>query len=101
MEERKNSDYLLKDSGSILKDKENLGLQIQNITKSMNNENDNSFSNLEIGKNIILKENISLISKFLFKKVFETNLTDSSFDEIYINCEKKNKKFIDRVFPPN
>ena len=101
MEERKNSDYLLKDSGSILKDKENLGLQIQNITKSMNNENDNSFSNLEIGKNIILKENISLISKFLFKKVFETNLTDSSFDEIYKNCEKKNKKFIDRVFPPN
>lgn len=101
MEERKNSDYLLKESGSILKDKENLGLQIQNITKSMNNENDNSFSNLEIGKNIILKENISLISKFLFKKVFETNLTDSSFDEIYKNCEKKNKKFIDRVFPPN
>ena len=87
MEERKNSE------------KENLGLQLQNITKSMDNEP--SFSHLELNKNISLKDNLSLISKFLFKKVFEPNLKEASFDEMLKLCEKQNKKFVDRVFPPN
>ena len=84
MEERKNSD---------------LGLQLQNITKSMDNEP--SFTNLELNTNINLKENISLISKFLFKKVFEPNFKEATFDEMFKLCEKQNKKFVDRVFPPN
>ena len=77
MEERKNSD---------------LGLQLQNITKSMDNEP--SFTNLELNTNINLKENISLISKFLFKKVFEPNFKEATFDEMFKLCEKQNKKFV-------
>ena len=44
--------------------------------------------------------NINILSKYLFKLAFQSNLESQSFSSLLKECELKNKKFIDREFPP-
>ena len=45
-------------------------------------------------------KNINILSKFLFKIAFQSNLESQSFLSLYKECELRKKKFTDREFPP-
>ena len=46
-------------------------------------------------------KNLDILSKFLFKISFSSNIDSESFTSLFKECELRNKKFIDREFPPN
>ena len=46
-------------------------------------------------------KNIDILSKFLFKLCFKSNIDSESYNSILKECELRDKKFIDREFPPN
>ena len=52
-------------------------------------------------KNNNYLKNLDILGKFLFKKSFQSNLDSESFTTLLKDCQLRNKKFIDRDFPPN
>jgi len=62
----------------------------EEIIKLFSNKNNNNYL-----------KNIDILSKFLFKISFQSNIDSESFSSLLKECELRNKKFTDREFPPN
>ena len=62
----------------------------EEIIKLFSNRNNNNYL-----------KNIDILSKFLFKISFQSNIDSESFSSLIKECELRNKKFTDREFPPN
>ena len=62
----------------------------EEIIKLFSNKNNNNYL-----------KNIDILSKFLFKISFQSNIDSESFSSLIKECELRNKKFTDREFPPN
>ena len=70
-----------------------------NIKEISSNEKE-EIINLFIKTNPNYLNNINILSKFLFKIAFKSNLESQSFSSLLKECEIRNKKFTDREFPP-
>ena len=47
------------------------------------------------------EETLLLISKYLFKKIFQNTIFDNQFQKIFEDLKNKHEKFFDKNFPPN
>ena len=72
---------------------------IDDIKEINKNEREEIFKLFTKNNNNYLN-NINILSKYLFKLAFQSNLESQSFSSLLKECELKNKKFIDREFPP-
>ena len=72
---------------------------INNIKEISKNERDEIIELLSKNNSNYLK-NINILSKYLFKIAFQSNLESQSFSSLLKECELRDKKFTDREFPP-
>ena len=72
---------------------------IDDIKEINKNEREEIFKLFTKNNNNYLN-NINILSRYLFKLAFQSNLESQSFSSLLKECELKNKKFIDREFPP-
>ena len=72
---------------------------INNIKEISKNEREEIIELLSKNNSNYLK-NINILSKYLFKIAFQSNLESQSFSSLLKECELRDKKFTDREFPP-
>jgi hypothetical protein len=73
--------------------------KINNI-KEISNDEKEEIIKLFSKNNTNYLKNINILSKYLFKIAFQSNLESQSFSSLLKECELRNKKFTDREFPP-
>ena len=76
------------------------GIKNNNNIKEISNDEKEEIMKLFSKSNNNYLKNINILSKYLFKIAFQSNLESQSFSSLLKECELRNKKFTDREFPP-